>query len=156
MSRKFRTFAELFEDEHRQLSEADALRQGSPVKTTPSHEPADCVATEGTTGEPWLKTAPVGPRWPRTQRRQKIRLVQLAIRPKWPRGTKKVCIQFPHREALIAEPVLQLPNAQRGVHESFCSGKTIVGPNREVTDFLHRRLPPWRGASLFVVLSAFR
>ena len=54
--------------------------------------------------------------------------------------TKKVCIQFPRREALIAEPVLKFPTAQRSMNESLCWGKASVGLNLEVTDFLHKRL----------------
>jgi hypothetical protein len=53
-------------------------------------------------------------------------------------GLRKVCIQFSRREALIADAVLQLPNAQRGIHQSFCSGNVIASPNIEVADSSHK------------------
>jgi hypothetical protein len=56
-----------------------------------------------------------------------------------PAGDLKTTIQFPHREALIAEPVLQFPNAQCGVHEGFASGTAIVD-HVGITDLPYRRL----------------
>ncbi len=52
VSRKFKTFAELFVDEHQQLNEACHV-----TDVLPGQLP-DYVTEEGTSGEPWVKTAP--------------------------------------------------------------------------------------------------
>ena len=53
MSRRFRTFAELFKEENCQLNEA----QGREAQF--EFDVRSCVTKEGTTGEPWVKTAPL-------------------------------------------------------------------------------------------------
>ena len=53
-----------------------------------------------------------------------------------PTGGLRSLYPLSGRTELIPEPVLQFPNAQCGIHESFGSGKTIVVRNLAVIDFL--------------------
>jgi hypothetical protein len=55
---------------------------------------------------------------------------------KWMTTITSMMAMTPQPETLVAEPVFQLPNAQRGIHKAFGPGKAIVALNLAVINFL--------------------